>query len=109
MKTESPLHVVLIGPPGSGKGTQSPKIKNKFPVCHLSSGDMLREAVRLETNVGKAVKEVMDQGGLVSDEIMVDLIGENLKKEECWGGFVLDGFPRTVRQAQKVKIITTDL
>jgi adenylate kinase len=94
---------IVVGPPGCGKGTQSPKIVEDFCVCHLATGDMLRAAVSAGSEMGKAAKAVMDSGGLVSDDIVVGIIAENLKKKECAKGFVLDGFPRTVPQAQKVR------
>ncbi|ORX92381.1 adenylate kinase [Basidiobolus meristosporus CBS 931.73] len=97
------IRMILMGPPGAGKGTQSPKIKEKYCVCHLATGDMLRAAVTAQTKVGLEAKKVMDAGGLVSDEIMVDLIKDNLQNNpECKNGFILDGFPRTVPQAEKL-------
>ncbi|KAI8899442.1 adenylate kinase-domain-containing protein [Globomyces pollinis-pini] len=97
------LRMVLMGPPGAGKGTQAPKIKKEYCVCHLATGDMLREAVRQGTPLGKEAKKIMDAGGLVSDEIMVNLIKDNLDNNpECKRGFILDGFPRTVPQAEKL-------
>ncbi|PSC68355.1 adenylate kinase [Micractinium conductrix] len=95
--------LILIGPPGSGKGTQSPMIKNDNCLCHLATGDMLRAAVAAKTPLGMEAKKAMEAGALVSDEIVVGLIEENVKRPECRTGFVLDGFPRTVVQAQKLE------
>jgi adenylate kinase len=83
-----------MGPPGAGKGTQAPKIEAAFCVCHLATGDMLRAAVEAGSALGQEVKKVMDQGGLVSDDLVVDLIRDNLAKDRCKNGFILDGFPR---------------
>ncbi|KAK4058661.1 adenylate kinase [Microbotryomycetes sp. JL221] len=97
------LRMVLMGPPGAGKGTQAPNIKDKFNVCHLATGDMLRDQVKQGTDLGKQAKKIMDQGGLVSDEIMVGMIQQQLdENKECQLGFILDGFPRTVPQAEKL-------
>jgi adenylate kinase len=87
----------------AGKGTQAPRIKEKFCVCHLATGDMLREQVNKGTPLGKEAKKIMDQGGLVSDDIMVNMIKDQLENNrECQNGFILDGFPRTVPQAEKL-------
>ncbi len=99
------VRMILIGPPGAGKGTQAPKILEKFNncVCHLATGDMLREQVSKQTELGKMAKKIMDQGGLVSDEIMVSMIKDQLETNpSCKGGFILDGFPRTTPQAEKL-------
>ncbi|KAL8278020.1 hypothetical protein RQP46_009652 [Phenoliferia psychrophenolica] len=97
------LRIVLMGPPGAGKGTQAPNIKAAFNVCHLATGDMLREQVKQGTDLGKQAKTIMDKGGLVSDEIMVGIIQKELDtNKECALGFILDGFPRTVPQAEKL-------
>lgn len=94
--------LVLIGPPGCGKGTQSPRIKMEHCLCHLATGDMLRAAVAAKTPLGLEAKKAMDSGGLVSDDIVIGLIEEATKSPECSRGFILDGFPRTVVQAQKL-------
>jgi adenylate kinase len=94
--------LILVGPPGCGKGTQSPALKKELCVCHLATGDMLRAAVTAGTEMGKTAKKVMDAGGLVSDDIVVGIIKEAVAKPECAKGFILDGFPRTVPQAVKL-------
>ncbi|KAJ8758921.1 hypothetical protein K2173_002700 [Erythroxylum novogranatense] len=94
--------LVLIGPPGSGKGTQSPIIKDEYCLCHLATGDMLRAAVAAKTPLGIKAKEAMDKGELVSDDLVVGIIDEAVKKPSCQKGFILDGFPRTVVQAEKL-------
>lgn len=97
------LRMVLIGPPGAGKGTQAPNLKEKFCACHLATGDMLRAQVAQKTELGVEAKKIMDAGGLVSDEIMVNMIKNELENnKECSNGFILDGFPRTVPQAEKL-------
>ncbi|KKA29752.1 hypothetical protein TD95_004501 [Thielaviopsis punctulata] len=93
------IRMILIGPPG--KGTQAPKIKEKFSCCHLATGDMLRSQVQKKTPLGIEAKKIMDAGGLVSDDIMIGMIKAELENnKECKGGFILDGFPRTVPQAE---------
>jgi len=97
------LRTILIGPPGAGKGTQAPNIRDRFCVCHLATGDMLREQIQQKTPLGLKAKKIMDTGGLVSDDIVVGMIKEQLEtNKSCKNGFVLDGFPRTVPQAQKL-------
>jgi len=97
------MRMILIGPPGAGKGTQAPKLKERYGCCHLATGDMLRAQVAAKTQLGREAKKIMDQGGLVSDEIMVNMIQDQLdNNKECKSGFILDGFPRTVPQAEKL-------
>ncbi|OAY47935.1 adenylate kinase 4 [Manihot esculenta] len=100
--TKPDKRLILIGPPGSGKGTQSPIIKDEYCLCHLATGDMLRAAVAAKTPLGVKAKEAMDKGELVSDDLVVGIIDEAMKKPSCQKGFILDGFPRTVVQAQKL-------
>lgn len=92
--------IILVGPPGCGKGTQSPKLKTENCLCHLATGDMLRAAIKNKTPVGLKAKAAVDAGALVSDEIVVNVVEEAIKAPECRTGFVLDGFPRTVGQAK---------
>jgi len=92
--------MILFGPPGAGKGSQAPKIVDKLNIPQLSTGDMLRAAVAAGSEVGKKAKDVMASGGLVSDELVVSIIRERIKEDDCSGGFILDGFPRTVEQAK---------
>ncbi|KAJ1434926.1 P-loop containing nucleoside triphosphate hydrolase [Sesbania bispinosa] len=94
--------IINAGPPGSGKGTQSPIIKDEYCLCHLATGDMLRATVAAKTPLGIKAKEVMDKGELVSDDLVVGIIDEAMKKPSCQKGFILDGFPRYVVQAQKM-------
>ena len=92
------MRVVLLGPPGVGKGTQAERIKSAFEIPHLSTGDMLRDAVRRGTAAGLRAKTIMDRGDLVSDELVGEMIGDRMKAADCSRGFLLDGFPRTVAQ-----------
>ncbi|KAG9318108.1 adenylate kinase [Chiua virens] len=97
------LRTILVGPPGAGKGTQAPRIRDEFCVCHLATGDMLREQIARKTDLGRQAKKVMDAGGLVGDDIMVGMIKDQLENNKaCKNGFVLDGFPRTIPQAEKL-------
>ena len=100
MADSSKTVMILFGPPGAGKGSQAPKIVETLNIPQLSTGDMLRAAVAAGTEVGKQAKDVMASGGLVSDELVVSIIKDRIKEEDCTGGFILDGFPRTVEQAK---------
>merc|ERR1719272_2577941 len=92
--------MILFGPPGAGKGSQAPKIVQALSIPQLSTGDMLRAAVTAGSEVGKQAKDVMASGGLVSDSLVISIIKDRVKDEDCTGGFILDGFPRTVEQAR---------
>ncbi|MEZ5872336.1 MAG: adenylate kinase [Nitratireductor sp.] len=93
------MRLILLGPPGAGKGTQAKLLLDHYSIPQLSTGDMLREAVAAQTEVGKRAKAVMDSGKLVSDEIVNAIVSERLDKEDCRKGFILDGYPRTLQQA----------
>ncbi|XP_071860498.1 adenylate kinase 2 [Bombus fervidus] len=96
------INAVLLGPPGCGKGTQAPLLKERYCVCHLSTGDMLRAEINSGSAIGTEIKKIMDDGKLVSDDLVVNMIDSNLDKPECKRGFLLDGFPRSVPQAEKL-------
>jgi adenylate kinase len=97
------MRLILLGPPGAGKGTQATFIKEKFSIPQISTGDMLRAAVKAGTPLGVAAKKVMDSGALVSDDIIIGLVKERLKEADCANGYLFDGFPRTVPQADAMK------
>ena len=94
------MKIILLGPPGAGKGTQAEVLCETFSVPHISTGNMLREAVEEETDLGLEAKALMDAGILVSDEVIVGLVEDRISKEDCNNGFLFDGFPRTIPQAQ---------
>lgn len=93
------MNIVLFGPPGSGKGTQAQFIVERYGIPQISTGDMLRAAVRAKTPLGDMAKSIMDAGGLVSDDIVLGLVRERVSLQDCASGFILDGFPRTIPQA----------
>jgi adenylate kinase len=105
----SARRIVLLGPPGAGKGTQAAKLVKSLEIPHVSTGDMLRAAVKAETPVGLKAKAVMDSGELVSDEIVIGIAEERLSEDDAKGGFLLDGFPRTLAQAGALERLLTKL
>lgn len=99
------MRIILLGAPGAGKGTQAQFIMEKFAIPQISTGDMLRAAIKAGTELGKKAKAVMDAGNLVSDEIILGLVKERIREQDCINGFLLDGFPRTLVQAEGLKEI----
>jgi adenylate kinase len=97
------MDLILLGPPGSGKGTQAQKIVERYHIPQISTGDILRAAVKEQTPLGKEAKSYMDQGKLVPDEVVIGIVRERLKAPDCKNGFILDGFPRTVPQAEALE------
>ncbi len=103
------MKIILLGPPGAGKGTQAEVISKKLKIPHISTGDILREAIRNDTPLGKQAKKIMDLGKLVSDEIILGIIKERVSKEDCKIGFLFDGFPRTIGQADGLKSLNINI
>ena len=97
------MRLILLGAPGAGKGTQANFIKEKYNIPQISTGDMLRAAIKAGTELGMAAKKVMDAGGLVSDDIMIGLVKDRLTQADCANGYLFDGFPRTIAQADAMK------
>ncbi len=103
------MRLIFLGPPGSGKGTQAAKLIEKVQVAHISTGDILRENVKLGTALGLKAKEFMDAGKLVPDDLIVEMMRQRLQKDDCARGFILDGFPRTVAQAEALEKMLNEL
>jgi adenylate kinase len=97
------VKIILLGGPGAGKGTQANFIKEKYNIPQISTGDMLRAHVKAGTDLGKAAKKIMDEGGLVSDDIIMGMVKERIKEDDCKNGYLFDGFPRTIPQAEAMK------
>lgn len=104
-KNDVGIRAVLLGPPGAGKGTQSSRMQKYFNVCHLATGDLLRAEVGRGTQLGKEIKQKIDAGNLVDDDLVIKMVKENLDAPRCANGFLLDGFPRTVVQAEKLEML----
>ena len=102
------MHIILMGPPGAGKGTQAANLVKRYGILHISTGDMFREAVKEGTPLGKEAKSYMDAGKLVPDAVTIGIVREHLSKPDCRKGFILDGFPRTVEQADALDEILAD-
>ncbi|MGJ9460390.1 adenylate kinase [Oceanobacillus sp. CF4.6] len=103
------MNLILMGLPGAGKGTQAEKINKKYNIPHISTGDMFRLAIKEGTDLGMKAKDYMDQGDLVPDEVTIGIVKERLSKADCVNGFLLDGFPRTIAQAEALQQLLTDL
>ena len=103
------MRLILIGPPGAGKGTQAQFVCDRYGIPQISTGDMLRAAIKAGTSLGLAAKKVMDVGGLVSDDIIVRLVKERLAQQDCAPGYLFDGFPRTIPQADAMKVADVPL
>lgn len=97
------MRLILLGPPGAGKGTQASSIVAEYGITHISTGDIFRHNIKNETELGKKVKSYLDKGQLVPDELTIDLVWDRLSKEDCKNGFLLDGFPRTINQAEALQ------
>ena len=103
------MNLILLGGPGAGKGTQAKKLIKKYQIPQISTGDILRAAVKEGTEMGKKAKEFMDAGQLVPDEVVIGIIKDRLKEPDCQKGFILDGFPRTVPQAEALEKVLSDM
>ncbi|GAA0503659.1 adenylate kinase [Salinibacillus aidingensis] len=103
------MNLILMGLPGAGKGTQAEKIVDKYGIPHISTGDMFRSAIKEGTDLGKQAKSFMDKGELVPDEVTIGIVRERLGKPDCKNGFLLDGFPRTIAQAEALENLLNDM
>ena len=103
------MNIILMGPPGAGKGTQAKRLIAKYDIPHISTGDMFREAMKQGTELGLLAKRYIDQGHLVPDDVTIGIVRERLAKQDCQKGYLLDGFPRTIPQAEALEILTKEI
>ena len=103
------MRIILLGPPGAGKGTQAKRITEKYGIPQISTGDILRQAVNDQTEMGRRAKSYLDAGGLVPDDLVISIINERMVQPDCSDGYILDGFPRTLVQAEALTESLTDL
>ena len=103
------MNFIFLGPPGAGKGTLAVDVAAEYGIPQISTGDIFRENIKNETELGKKVKAITESGGLVSDDVVVELVEDRLKKDDCKNGFILDGFPRTIPQAEALEKICPDV
>src|SRR5437868_5941220 len=103
------MRLILLGPPGAGKGTQAAQVTAKFKIPQISTGDMLRSAIKAGTPLGAAAKKLMDAGQLVSDDVIMKLVKERLEERDCANGYLFDGFPRTIPQAEALKAASVQI
>ncbi len=103
------MNFIFLGPPGAGKGTLAAQVAEEYKIPQISTGDIFRENIKNQTELGKKVKAIMDAGGLVSDEVVLEIVEDRLKKDDCKNGFILDGFPRTIPQAEAFEKLGIDV
>ncbi|AIT08580.1 adenylate kinase [Candidatus Francisella endociliophora] len=103
------MRIILLGAPGAGKGTQAKIIEQKYNIAHISTGDMIRETIKSGSEIGKELKKVLDAGQLVSDEFIIEIVKDRISKDDCKNGFLLDGVPRTIVQAEQLDKLGVDI
>lgn len=103
------MNFIFLGPPGAGKGTLAAQVAEEYKIPQISTGDIFRENIKNETELGKKVKAIMDAGGLVGDDIVLEIVEDRLKKDDCKNGFILDGFPRTIPQAEAFEKLSIEV